>query len=102
MTAFDSYLRFEALGLWREHPGAVPREVVVSLGRSTLLLRGIDETTLGHWALAGIVRHGRDGEAIVYATTADAAETLAIRDPDMVAASAAPTWAIGIIGSDPK
>lgn len=88
-TALDRYVRLEALGSWRERPGAAPREVVVSLGNATLVLTDLDERPLGHWALAGITRLGRDGEATVYSMTADAAETLAIRDADMIAAIAA-------------
>jgi hypothetical protein len=89
MTAIDKYLRLEALGLWREREAAPPREVVVSFGRSTLVLSGLDDRPLGHWALAGIAAVGRDGDATVYAMTPGGEETLAIRDREMVAAIAA-------------
>ena len=58
MTALEKYVRLEALGRWRERAGDPPREVVVSLGNATLLLKDLDERPLGHWALAGVVRLG--------------------------------------------
>jgi hypothetical protein len=89
MTALERYVRLEALGLWRERPGEPVREVVVALGKSTLLLKDLAERPLGHWALAGVVRLGRDGDAVVYSMTADGAETLTIGDREMVEAIAA-------------
>lgn len=85
MTALGRYERLEAVGLWREAPGADPREVVVSFGRTTLLLTDIAERPLGHWALAGVAPIDEDADgATVYAMSAG--ETLTIRDRDMVAA----------------
>jgi hypothetical protein len=89
MTALEKYVRLEALGQWREGPGAAPREVVVSFGDATLVLTDLAERPLGHWALAGVQAVGRDGPATVYAMTRDGAETLTIRDADMVEAIAA-------------
>jgi hypothetical protein len=89
MTALERYVRLEALGLLRETADGPPREVVVSLGKATLLLRDLDERPLGHWALAGVVRLRADGPAAVYSMTADGAETLTIGDRDMVEAIAA-------------
>jgi hypothetical protein len=89
MTAIDKYLRLEALGHWRERADALPREVVVSFGRSTLVLTDLDDRPLGHWALAGIAVVGRDGAATVYAMTPGGGETLTIRDPEMMQAIAA-------------
>ena len=60
MTALDRYVRLEAVGLWREAPDAPPREVVVSFGKTTLLLTDLDERPLGHWALAGVSVLGQD------------------------------------------
>ena len=88
MTALERYVRLEALGLLRETPDAPPREVVVSLGKTTLLLKDLDERPLGHWALAGVVRLGADSQRTTYSMTADGTETLTIRDRDMVEAIA--------------
>ena len=55
MTALDRYVRLEAVGLWREAPGAPPREVVVSFGNATLLLTDLEERPLGHWAPSSVI-----------------------------------------------
>jgi hypothetical protein len=89
MTALERYVRLEALGLWREGSGAPPREVVVSFGTTTLVLRDLRDAPLGHWALAGVRAIGREGGATIYAMSEDGGETLAIRDREMVAAIAA-------------
>jgi hypothetical protein len=88
MTALEKYVRLEALGSWRERPADQAREVVVSLGRSTLLLKDLADRPLGHWALAGVVWLGQDGGAATYSMTADGAETLTIRDREMIEAIA--------------
>jgi hypothetical protein len=85
-TALPRYERLEAVGRWREAPGAPVREVVVSFGAASLVLSDAADVTLGHWALAGLRVLGRDGEGTRYAMTPDGYETLAIADPEMVAA----------------
>lgn len=89
MTALEKYARLEALGLWREAAGTDPREVVVSFGNASLILTDLTDRPLGHWALAGIEPIGRAEGATVYAMDRDGEETLAIRDPEMIAAIAA-------------
>ena len=47
---------------------APPREVVVSFGKTTLLLTDLDERPLGHWALGGVSVLGQDPDgATIYA-----------------------------------
>jgi hypothetical protein len=87
MIALEGHARLEAVGLWCEAPGASPREVIVSLGRSTLVLTDLAEQPLGHWALAGVSVAGAADGRTVYSMGGE--ETLAIRDRDMVAAIAA-------------
>ena len=88
MTALDRYERLEAIGIWREGADTPPREVVVSFGKATLVLTDPADAPLGHWALAGLQVIDRQGGATVYAMTPDGAETLTIRDAEMVAAIA--------------
>lgn len=89
MTALDKYVRLEALGQWRESPGARPREVVVSFGDATLVLTDMDDRPLGHWALAGVQALSSEGGATVYAMNPDGEETLTIGDAEMIEAIAA-------------
>ena len=91
MTAVDKYLRLECPGLWRAAAAAQLREVVVGLRDATLLLS--DPRTgmaLTHWSLPAVERiNGSDLPAIFTAGRLDdgeAAETLEVEDPDMIAA----------------
>lgn len=86
MTALDRYVRLEAVGIWRESPEASPREVVVSFGKATLLLTDPTDAPLGHWALAGVEVIAEQDGATIYSMSPDGAETLAIRDTEMIAA----------------
>ncbi len=86
MSVFDQYIRLESTGLWREYPGAPPREVLLQFGNSTLVLTGFDERALGHWALAGIQIISQTNRLTTYSMTGDGAETLTVSDPDMIAA----------------
>jgi hypothetical protein len=91
MTARARYRRLEAIGRWCDAPGAPCREVVVAFGKATLTLYDLDDRPLGHWALAGVSVRARDGANAVYAMSPKAGETLAIGDPEMIAAIAAVT-----------
>ena len=102
MTALDRYVRLEATGLWSESREAGPREVIVSFGNATLMLKDLADAPLGHWALAGVTVLGRDGDGTTYAMSADGGETLEIRDPEMIAAIATVTRAGAGPGSAPR
>lgn len=56
MTALSEFQRLEATGLWRETRDAQRREVVVSLGDATLMLKDMQDRALTHWSLAAIER----------------------------------------------
>lgn len=86
MTALEQFVRLEALGQWRETPDAKPREVIVSFGNTTLVLRDMNDYPLGHWALQAtrVIRH--DEISVTYSTDPDAAETLEINDFEMIRA----------------
>jgi hypothetical protein len=86
MTALERYDRLEAVGQWREGPDADPREVIVSFGATTLVLRDLAERAVGHWALAGMQVYQQSSDATIYSTAPDGHETLRIYDPLMVAA----------------
>lgn len=90
-TAPERYTRLEAPGLWRETPGDRGREVVAAFGGATLVLSDHAGRPLGHWALAGVSVLRREAGATVFAMGPEGGETLAIRDPEMVAAIATAT-----------
>ncbi|MDO5632952.1 MAG: hypothetical protein Q4G22_14115 [Paracoccus sp. (in: a-proteobacteria)] len=57
MTALTEFERLEAAGNWRVTPEARAREVVVSVGDATLILKDPkSETPLSHWSLPAVTR----------------------------------------------
>jgi len=76
MTALEQYQRLEASGLWRPSPEAQRREVIVSVGEATLVIRDPQERPLTHWSLAAIARAGDGDGGAVYHPDGDPGETL--------------------------
>jgi len=87
MTALKQYSRLEAAGLWRPHPDAQRREVIVGLREATIvLLDPKSDAPLGQWSLPAIVRAGARDGFVVFASHEDMNETLEIDDGAMIAA----------------
>ncbi|MGD1881563.1 MAG: hypothetical protein ACFB11_04450 [Paracoccaceae bacterium] len=81
MTALQSYDRLEATGLWRQHPDAQRREVIVSLGDATLVISDLNDTAITHWSLAALDRRGT-GYPAVFHPDGDPAETLELPETE--------------------
>lgn len=95
MTALRKYQRLECGGLWRETPQDQRREVLVRFGDATLVLS--DPKTgaaVSHWSLPAIERINKGEEPPVFAPGPDAAESLELTDPDMIAALGAVRHAV--------
>ncbi|MEY3005389.1 MAG: hypothetical protein RLZZ491_2565 [Pseudomonadota bacterium] len=86
MTALEQYSRLEAIGLWREGPGAQRAEVLVSLGDATLVLSTPAEVVRTHWSLPAIVRLNPGKRPAIYAPGTQAEEQLEIDDTTMIEA----------------
>jgi hypothetical protein len=86
MTALSDYQRLEAAGVWRANPRAQRRDVVVSLGKATLVLTDPNDTALAHWSLAAVERRNPGENPAVFAPGADATEELELSDAEMIAA----------------
>lgn len=72
MTALDKYQRLEGPAVWRAAPDALRRNVVVSLGKSTLVISDPRSgEALSHWALTAVSRLGRGSEPAVYVPGVD-------------------------------
>ena len=61
MTALNEYDRLETTGLWRESPQAQRRDVHVSFGEASLIIRDRNDTALTHWSLSAVSR-GNPGQ----------------------------------------
>lgn len=86
MTALKQYKRLEALGLWRERAEDQRREVVVSLGETSLVMSSASGAPLGHWSLPAVERANPGRSPAIYTPAPDSDETLEITDADMVKA----------------
>lgn len=86
-TALRRYQKLESRGLLRDAPEAQLREVVVNLGEASIVLSdprsGVAVT---HWSLPAIARSNPGQVPAVWRPGPDAAETLEVDDPDMIAA----------------
>jgi len=80
MTALTAFLRLEATGLWRESPDAQRREVVVSLGDATLILKDMQDRPLAHWSLAAVERGNPGERPALYHPDGDPGESLQLAE----------------------
>ncbi|MGX9354941.1 hypothetical protein ACS3SW_07195 [Roseobacteraceae bacterium S113] len=88
MTALDEFERLEATGLWRATQEAQRREVIVSLGDATLMLKDSSDRALTHWSLAAIERANPGKLPAIYHPDGDPGEVLelGVDAQEMVAA----------------
>ncbi len=87
MTALKKYQRLECSGLWRESPQDQRRDVLVRFGDATLILSDPKSgEAVSHWSLPAVERINKGFAPPVFAPGAEAAESLELDDPDMIAA----------------
>ncbi len=87
MTALSKYEVLEASAQWRASPEADHREVLLSFGKTTLVISDFNEAPLTHWSLMAThqIAQGQQGAA-VFAADDDGHETLEVTDPLMIEA----------------
>lgn len=76
MTALSEFDRLEATGLWRADTMAQRREVIVSLGHATLMLKDTSDRALTHWSLAAVERLNPGKLPAIYHPDGDSDEVL--------------------------
>lgn len=95
-TALRRYQKLESRGLWRETDAAQLREVVVNLGEASVVMSDPRSgVAITHWSLPAMERLNAGQTPAVWRPGPDAAETLEIDDPDMIAALETVAVAIG-------
>jgi len=82
MTALKKFARLEATALWRAGPDAQRREVVVSVGDATLVIKDMTDQALAHWSLAAVERANPGTLPAVFHPDGDPAETLEIPEDE--------------------
>ena len=87
MTALRKYDRLESSGLWRGAPDAQLREVVVGLRDATIVLSDPKtEMALAAWSLPALIRLNPGKTPALFTPGDEAAESLELQDPEMIAA----------------
>ena len=76
MTALDKYQRIEALGLWRNDHDSQRKDVLISIGETTLLISDMQDRPLAHWSLAAIERSNPGNFPAIYHPDGDKEESL--------------------------
>ena len=84
MSQEIEYTKFETFGVWQENSEKPEEQVVVSFGKSTLLLRDINESIVAQWSFPSIsVNTLPDGQA-AFSPDEDGIEKLIISDEEMI------------------
>lgn len=88
MTALKKYKRLEGPAVWRAEPAAQRRDVVIALGKSSLVISDSrSDAIVSHWSLPAVTRLNPGREPALYAPgPEDASETLEIDDLTLIEA----------------
>ncbi len=77
-TALDKFQRLEGIALWRETPDVQRREVIVSVGDATLVIKDSQDRALTHWSLPAVRRLNPGQRPAVFFPDGDSDETLEV------------------------
>lgn len=88
MTALERYARLAGPGVWRAGPQAQRRDVTVSLGDATLVIRDArSDHALSHWALPAVQRLDKGHVPALFAPSSDPqGEVLELEEPLLIEA----------------
>ncbi|MBD3664294.1 hypothetical protein [Sulfitobacter aestuariivivens] len=102
MTALSKYDRLESVALWRATADGQRREVVVSIGDATLVIKDITDRALTHWSLAAVERANPGNRPAVYFPDGDPGETLEFPEDETEMVDAIETLRRAINRARPK
>ncbi len=86
VTVLAKYQRLEAEGIWRRGPGEQRRDVIVSVGKTSITILTPTDTTLTHWSLPAMERKNPGQMPALYCPEGDASETLELAEDTFVEA----------------
>lgn len=84
MTALKEYERLDSTGIWRESPDAQRRDVLISFGDATLIIRDKTDTALAHWSLPAVERINPGARPALFRPGPDASEELELEDATLI------------------
>ncbi len=82
MTALSKYERLEATGLWRQSEEDQRRNVIVSFGDASLIIKSTNDQVLSHWSLAALFRANPGKFPAIFHPDGDETETLEIPESE--------------------
>ena len=86
MTALKKYARLEASGLWTESSETKPVDVLITFGKTSIILSDYKDNPLTHWSLAAIKLVSRNDTEAIFSADFDNSERLRVDDVEMIEA----------------
>lgn len=84
MTVLSQYERLECPAIWRANAEAQRENVIVTLGKATLVIVSETDVALSHWSLPALERINPSAKPAQYRPAKDSTELLEIDDETMV------------------
>ena len=86
MTALKKYARLEASGRWKESKKSEFIEILISFGKTSIVLSDYHDNPLSHWSLTAIKLISQNSSEAMFSTDLDDGEILLIKDKHMIEA----------------
>ncbi len=86
VTVLAKYQRLEAEGIWHRSPDEQRRDVIVSIGKTTITISTLNEAALAHWSLPAMERINPGEMPALYCPEGDSSETLELAEDAFVEA----------------
>ena len=84
MTALKKYSRLESSAYWKETQSSEERSVIISVGKTSLIISNYNDDPITHWSLNSIkLVDYKNGEAVFSPNIGDQ-EKLIVTDAEMI------------------
>ena len=84
MTAIKKFSRLEAKAVWKENDDTPPRSVIISFGKSSIIISNENAFPLDHWSFNTIVMISKSKENTIFSQGSNKSEKLIIEDIEMI------------------
>ena len=84
MTAIKKFSRLEAKAVWKENDDTPPRSVIISFGKSSIIISNENAFPLDHWSFNTIVMISKSKENTIFSQGSNRSEKLIIEDIEMI------------------
>ena len=86
MTAIKKYQILESKGFWIESKGKEVKEVIISFGKSSIIISDTNATPLDHWNFNSIVILQKSSSSTTFSPGPEREEKLIVQDEEMIEA----------------